>query len=406
MNRRAVAVAVATCWSALTARTAGSQANDRCNRPAVEPSITLALPGSPFQALPSADGCWIFAGLLQTESGTPAIAVIERRDGNLTLRHLVPAPAGPAGMTLTHDGKLLIASAGESILIFDVARLTTGAGDALVATLTGDLPGAGRVYANVSPDDRLLFVSDERAKSISVVDLAAARARGFKTLGTIGRIPTGRAPIALTFSRDGRWLYTTSQVAPGEEKLPLSCRPQANPTGAPDHAYGAIIVVDVTRAATRPDSSVAAVVEAGCNPVRLYLNAAGDAAYVTARGENAVLVFDPRKFLSDPARARIARVPVGTAPVGIVGVDGDRRIIATNSNRFAGSDADRQSLSVIDASRVGEGAAAVVGEIPAGAFPRELRVTNDGKSLIVTNFNSKSVQLVDIARTLGSLKKP
>jgi DNA-binding beta-propeller fold protein YncE len=36
--------------------------------------------------------------------------------------------------------------------------------------------------------------------------------------------------------------------------------------------------------------------------------------------------------------------------------------------------------------------------IPAGGFPRELRVTSDGGSLIVTNFESGSVELIDLAR--------
>ena len=56
----------------------------------------------------------------------------------------------------------------------------------------------------------------------------------------------------------------------------------------------------------------------------------------------------------------------------------------------------REWLSVIDARTN-----AVEGVVPAGLFPRELKVTADGKTLLVTNFNSKSLELVDIARLTG-----
>jgi DNA-binding beta-propeller fold protein YncE len=100
----------------------------------------------------------------------------------------------------------------------------------------------------------------------------------------------------------------------------------------------------------------------------------------------------------DTAAALVARIPVGTAPVGIAVTPDGRRVLVTNSNRFAFDANDRQSVSVIDAARVGEGAAAKVGEIPAGAFPRELRLHPDGRTVVLTNFASQTVQLVDLAR--------
>ena len=52
----------------------------------------------------------------------------------------------------------------------------------------------------------------------------------------------------------------------------------------------------------------------------------------------------------------------------------------------------------IEPDRMALGAAAVVGSIPAGSFPREMRVTADGKTLILTNFGSRSIQMIDLAR--------
>ena len=40
----------------------------------------------------------------------------------------------------------------------------------------------------------------------------------------------------------------------------------------------------------------------------------------------------------------------------------------------------------------------VIGNVTAGLFPRELYVTADGKTLLVTNFSSNSLELVDLAR--------
>jgi DNA-binding beta-propeller fold protein YncE len=76
-------------------------------------------------------------------------------------------------------------------------------------------------------------------------------------------------------------------------------------------------------------------------------------------------------------------------------------VLVTNSNRFQGSADDRQSVTVIDAARVTSGASAIVGEIPSGAFPREMRVMPNGRTLVLTNFASHTVQLVDLQRLPG-----
>ena len=69
----------------------------------------------------------------------------------------------------------------------------------------------------------------------------------------------------------------------------------------------------------------------------------------------------------------------------------------TNSNRFANSNAT-QSLTIIDAQKITSGEAAVLGTVTAGVFPRELRVTEDQRTLLLTNFGSKNLALIDIVR--------
>lgn len=377
-----------------------SVSSGSCNAPMADSVAQVPLPGNPFGVVPSADGCWLFVSIVQGMDGSSGrIAVLRRDSGAVHVVREVPVPSSPTGIVLTHDGSLLVAASGASVTFLDAARLTSGDSGAVLGVLTdGGMPG--HVYVNVTPDDRFLFVSDERAARISVIDLAAARRDGFTTSSIVGTIPVGYAPIALTFSPDGRTLYTTSQRAPEAFGWPVACRPEQRTSDdmPPDHSKGVVLVIDVTRAEVQPESSVVGAVAAGCNPVRLVLSPDGNTAWVSARNENALLAFDTRRLPDDTAHALIGSVPVGTAPVGVAVVDGGRRVVVTNSNRFAGDSSDRQTLTVVDAERLAEGAGAVVGTIPAGAFPREMRVTADGRTLLVTNFGSKTLEVVDLTR--------
>jgi DNA-binding beta-propeller fold protein YncE len=324
---------------------------------------------------------------------------MKRAGGTLTLERVLPIAGGATGMALTHDGKLLIVTAGLRVAFVDAPALIAGRADAVLGYL--DQPNVvGRVYANVTPDDAYAFIADERSLTISVIDLAKARATNFSASSVVGRIPTGTAPIALTLSSDASLMFATSQRAPDVLRWPIACKREGG--GPADTAlvfpHGAIHVIDVARAKTDPASAVVHSVPAGCSPVRLVLSPDGQRAYVSARNSNALLTFDTRKLRSDPSNALIGRVPVGTAPVGIAVIDGGRKLVVTNSNRFAGDSADRQMLNVIDATRVRDGASALIGSIPAGAFPREMRVTPDGRALILTNFGSSSVQMIDLTR--------
>jgi hypothetical protein len=128
-----------------------------CNEPAASPSVTLSLPSSPFTAVPSADGCWVFVSLMEGgRRAQPGIAVVRRSGGKLNLEHTGDLTSTPAGIVLTHDGKLLIAAAEQETLFIDTGKLMKGDADAVVGSISG---GRGSIYANVTPDDKTLFVS-------------------------------------------------------------------------------------------------------------------------------------------------------------------------------------------------------------------------------------------------------
>ncbi len=370
----------------------------------------IELPGNPFQAIPSADGCHVFVSLVgPVEPGDPrrppqpgapkgGVAVVSRLGGELSLTSVITLEGSPYGMALTHDGRLLIVASDDRVAFIDPVGLTAGSADAILGYLN-DAPMAGRVYANVTPDDQWLFLSDESTRTISVVDLRQARASGFNGSAVIGQIPVGRAPIALTFSQDHRFLYTTSQVAPSAYGWPPVCSPSPSEVARQGSSYaeGAILVVDVARATHDPANAVIGAVPAGCNPVRLVTSPSGDVAYVSARTDNMVLAFDTRKLLADPAHALIGRVPVGDAPVGLAVFDDGARLVVTNSNRFGDSNAV-QSLTIIDTKKISGGEEAILGSVPAGIFPRELKLTEDQQALLLTNFGSKTLAVIDVAR--------
>jgi YVTN family beta-propeller protein len=406
MNRRTgertVRFAGAAALAFLCAAATNAQGRaSRCNVPMSDPVSFIPLPGRPFGTVSSPDGCWLFVSLTSaSQKPLNGVALLKRRGGQITVEKVFPVEANPTGMTITHDGKLLVIAGGASVVFMDVARMTGGAGSDPVLGYIRNGQSPGSVYVNTTADDRLLFVSDEAAKTVTVINLRRARAEGFKESAIVGKIPTGRAPIALTFSPDGRWLYTTSQSAPDSFNWPVECKPEgADPaTAQPRFPQGAIIVVDVAKAATDPANSVVARVQAGCNPVRLAISPDGARAYVTARNSNALLAFDTAKFQTDAANARIGTVPVGNSPVGVAVVNNGRQVVVSNSNRFAREQTVRQTLTVIDAARVGEGAAAIRGSLPAGLFPREFGRTPDGLTLFVSNYISSELEVIDLKR--------
>ena len=159
--------------------------------------------------------------------------------------------------------------------------------------------------------------------------------------------------------------------------------------GGRPHGPGILVVIDVAKAATAPEQAELARATAGCSPVRVALSGDGATAYVTARAQDSLMVFDTAK-LRARSDALLHKIPVGSAPVGVAA--GNGKVFVTNSNRFAGT--GNQSVSVLNQQDL----TAPQTKIPAGGFPREMKLTADGNTLLVTNFGSGSLELVDLAR--------
>src|SRR6266536_10519 len=92
----------------------------QCNQPTSDPVVQVNLPGHPFLALATSDGCWIFVSM---QPGRPAVqsgvAVVRRSAGKLTLERVVPLGSS-VGMVMTHDGKMLIVTNDDYVDFLDV----------------------------------------------------------------------------------------------------------------------------------------------------------------------------------------------------------------------------------------------------------------------------------------------
>ncbi len=363
-----------------------------CNQSSAKPVIDVALPGHPFMALATPDGCWIFVSMQQGKPPLQSgVAVVRRMHGDVTLARVIPMEDS-VGMVLSHDGEMLIVANGDYVDLLDVDRLKSGEGDPKLGRIYGGA-GSKEDNVNVTTDDRFLFVSDHAIpkETATVYRLDAARKAGFNGNFRIGSIHVGREVLAIVFSRDERYVYIVAEQAGSDTTWFAAC-PQNPPTKKA--VEGVVSVIDVERAKTDPANSIVAKVKAGCVATRMAVSPLGDRLYVTARADDTLVVLDTTKFLTDPEHAKIATVPVGKSPTGVSLMDGGKKVVVTN----IGSAKEQQSLTVIDAAKVTSGVAAVIGTIPVGSGPRDASLTNDGRTLFVPNFNSSTLRVIDVAR--------
>jgi DNA-binding beta-propeller fold protein YncE len=200
----------------------------------------------------------------------------------------------------------------------------------------------------------------------------------------------------LAFSPDERWLYTTSEGAPPEWGWPKTEKPEEPPSTRPVEleTQGAVVVVDVARARVDPAHSVVRRVPAGNSPVRMIVSADGRTVYVTARGGNELLVFDADLLISDPQNSLLEAVTVGSEPVPLALVNNGTILVVGNSNREQLSAETQDTLTLLEVGQSGRDIK-TIGNIAAGKFPREMCLSPDGQTLFVSNFRSRSLQVID-----------
>ena len=110
--------------------------------------------------------------------------------------------------------------------------------------------------------------------------------------------------------------------------------------------------------------------------------------------------FSTARLQSDPTHAQLATMQTDEAPTGEALVDNGAVLVVTNSNRFNQPQLP-QSLTVFNTKQALQGKAALVATIDVGAFPRELTLEASGQILLLTNYNSNTLGVIDVAKLPG-----
>ncbi len=364
---------------AAAARTAGCSTRVVVGKPLASAApVTTVVPGSPYAVVAARAGRWAFASL--STSGGGQIAVLAVGAGAPRLVRTVALPGtldlDAYGMTLTHDGRLLLVAGYTATAVLSVAALEDGSRDPVLGVLSD--AGTGQVEVAVSGNDRYAFVADETSGGLSVFDLALALHRGFHVPGVAaGIVPLARGAVGVAVSPSGTRVYVTTLGGYGP--------------------HGQLWAVDAARAEDGAGgAAVLAHIAAGCQPVRVALSPDGSTAWVTALQSNALLAFDTADLQGNPARALLAVVPVGSEPVGLALADNGRIALVANSNRglVPGTSNDAtQTISVISTVAALAHRPALIGAVRAGLFPRDLSYDPATGQVLLANFNSGSIEL-------------
>lgn len=191
----------------------------------------------------------------------------------------------------------------------------------------------------LTPDNRLYFVADRSAKSVSVVDTERAK--------MIADVAVGNSPNGTAISPDGRtvWIanYDDNTIQPIDVRTLRA--------GAP--------------------------IAVGTGPRYIAVAPDGARLYVSDQGQNDVSVVDLH------AMKVISEIPAGERPTGLaLSPDGTRLYVANNGT---------QDVTVID-TRTN----ALVARIPAGVEAQMVAVRPDGAFAYVPNFSSNTLTPIDL----------
>ncbi|KAH8671715.1 cytochrome cd1-nitrite reductase-like protein [Xylariales sp. PMI_506] len=301
------------------------------------------------------------------------------------------------GVKLSWDRENLYVAAGYGAVILDVRRALRGASNSYVGLLSyHGLFGNNSVEVSLSPDDQYVFLSQELGSeltlergAIEVWHVNKSAATGAITGTHVGVLPLGYAVVSQEFSPDRTRLFVTSELSllalPG---FPLT------------QEAGTISVLDVATLTTDPSNALLYTVPSGCHPVRCALGPDGKYLWVTTREGNELLAYDVALLATNETAALgslVSRAQTGTSPVSIAFVGS--QVLTADSNRFDYANTSTGITVVDSALALNEGPTHVFAgpssQIAAGAFPREIAVSPSQRRMLISNYDSGFIQVVN-----------
>jgi len=277
----------------------------------------------------------------------------------------------PASFSPLYRGQVLVHGLGASLDHRLLAVVSIGSNAVtFIATDTNEVRhttyvGRSPHEATFTPDGREVWVTVRGEDYISVIDTT--------TFAETARIKVSNGPGMVAFSPDGKLAYVCSSFTPETVVIRTSDRgvagrvKQASPfcpnlAVTPDGAQVWLTLKDVGKTMVfdaHPPFRVLATLSTG--PITNHVNFAGDLAYVTVGGENAVKVFRQKGF------AAVATIPVGKMPHGVWPSGDGHRV-------YVGLEND-DALVAIDVAKQ-----QVVATVPIGQAPQAIAFVPDAST--------------------------
>jgi YVTN family beta-propeller protein len=324
-----------------------------CRREAPPPASTAARPAAPAAAPSSGVRLYV-----SDETGGNVIVIDP--DAGLVVERIAVGKR-PRGLRISRDGtQLLVALSGNPIAgpgvdetkLPPADRAADGIGVVDLAThklVRTVQSGPDPESFDLSPDGKMLYVSNEDAAQVSVVDMAAGIIQQ--------RVDVAEEPEGVTMRPGGREVYVTCE------------------------ATNEVCAIDTATA------KVAARMKSGARPRSVVFTADGAIAFVTDENSGTVTVIDA------PAHKVVATIKVPPTPGTPMEPRPMGAVLSPDGRKLYVSLGRAKSVAVVDvAGRTVDRSIEGVGTRPWG-----IGVSADGRKLYTANGPSGDVSVIDVA---------
>lgn len=307
----------------------------------------------PLNMVLSRDGRYVL--VTTNGNGEQNVEIIDRVAGQKT--QTISVSKSWVGIEFAADGKRFYVSGGDDneLLVFDFANgKATKSGTIILGSQQYHaLDARGREAARqagrgefafpagigASRDGRRLYVAENLSNKVAVIDLASGK--------VVTKIEVGEYPYDCVVSPDGRLVYVSNW---GSQSVSLI-----------DTAINQVI----------------GSIRVGDHPNDLELTRDGKILYVANANSNTVSVVETRlgRAVTAISTALHPKSPIGSTPNGLALSPDEKTLYIAN--------ADNNNVAVANVTDPDDGK--VTGFIPTGWYPTAVRVSPDGKQLIVAN---------------------